>query len=453
MIRHTGFLIILVLCCWQSPGVAVAADPAKAPVPLSLEPGDRLVLLGGTFAERMGQFGYFETLLASRRARLRLTLRSLAWPADEVTRREWQFALIRYMGGRKGWADGGEVLLQPRPRDFGNVYSHLKQQKPTVLLMCFGFNESFQGKAGLVKFGVDLARFVGEMKRPLATGREAGKATGPRIVLVSPIAQERIGRFGPDPRSRNSQLKMYTGKIRSVAAASGVSFVDLFTATQRLVTAAESPRLTFNGVHLTGFGNWIVAQLMADGLGLAARPWRVSIDGRSAKATATATTVADVGVAADRVVFVTGDAVLPVPPPSSDGSPRKLTPVLAEPLPRLTVSGLAAGRWTLLINGQVSAKATADEWARGVRLTRGGSLAAAEELRSAVIEKNRQFFFRWRAVNGEYNYGRRKNPFGTKSFPSEMKKLDRMVRDRDEKIWYLARPRPAMQFELKRDVS
>ena len=45
----------------------------------------------------------------------------------------------------------------------------------------------------------------------------------------------------------------------------------------------------------------------------------------------------------------------------------------------------------------------------------------------AVAEKNRQFFMRWRAVNGEYIYGRRKEPFGVANFPGEMEQLERQV--------------------------
>ena len=104
----------------------------------------------------------------------------------------------------------------------------------------------------------------------------------------------------------------------------------------------------------------------------------------------------------------------------------------------------------LKLNGQESVTATEKEWAAGVRLIRGGASAAVEELRETIVDKNQQFYYRFRAVNGEYIYGRRKNPFGTKSFPPEMKKLDEMVRSRDEKIWYLSQPKPAVQFLLTR---
>lgn len=64
------------------------------------------------------------------------------------------------------------------------------------------------------------------------------------------------------------------------------------------------------------------------------------------------------------------------------------------------------------------------------------------------VIKNQHFFYRWRAVNGEYIYGRRKEPFGVISFPPEMKKLDKMVAALDKEIWSAANdPANAEKYE------
>jgi len=122
MFRHAIVLLSVVFAASATAG-EVQPDPVqpapKTSKPLPLRAGDRLVVLGGTFAERLVASGYFETLLVSRQPKLRLSLRSLAWPADEVTRKEFQFELIRYMNGRKGWADGGRqytgMILEKTP--------------------------------------------------------------------------------------------------------------------------------------------------------------------------------------------------------------------------------------------------------------------------------------------------------------------------------------------------
>jgi hypothetical protein len=43
------------------------------------------------------------------------------------------------------------------------------------------------------------------------------------------------------------------------------------------------------------------------------------------------------------------------------------------------------------------------------------------ELKRLAEIKNQHFFYRWRAVNGEYIYGRRREPFGVISYPPEIK--------------------------------
>lgn len=55
-----------------------------------------------------------------------------------------------------------------------------------------------------------------------------------------------------------------------------------------------------------------------------------------------------------------------------------------------------------------------------------------------VNEKNLQFFYDYRAVNGYYIYGDRKEPYGVVNFPSEFAKLRQMIARRDERIWKAA---------------
>ena len=64
--------------------------------------------------------------------------------------------------------------------------------------------------------------------------------------------------------------------------------------------------------------------------------------------------------------------------------------------------------------------------------------ARLEALREAIADKNQQFFYRFRPVNAEYVVGRRVEPFGSVNFPKEMEALDRMVAERDRRIWALA---------------
>jgi len=64
--------------------------------------------------------------------------------------------------------------------------------------------------------------------------------------------------------------------------------------------------------------------------------------------------------------------------------------------------------------------------------------ADLKALRAAVDEKNLQFFYDYRAVNGCYIYGGRKAPFGVVNFPAEFAKLRRMIQNRERRVWDLA---------------
>jgi azurin len=59
-------------------------------------------------------------------------------------------------------------------------------------------------------------------------------------------------------------------------------------------------------------------------------------------------------------------------------------------------------------------------------------------LTAAVEDKNRQFMLRYRALNTYYIYGDRAKPYGVVNFPDELKKLDEMVANRDQRIWDIA---------------
>jgi lysophospholipase L1-like esterase len=69
----------------------------------------------------------------------------------------------------------------------------------------------------------------------------------------------------------------------------------------------------------------------------------------------------------------------------------------------------------------------------------GPKLRQIEALRSEIREKNQQFFYRWRPLNAEYVVGRRVEPFGSISFPPEMRQLDEIVTDFDNRIWKRAK--------------
>ena len=241
-----------------------AAEPAAK---LELKPRDRIVFIGNTFAERLGLFGDFQTLLASRFPDHQFVFRDVGWSADTLE-------------------------LQPRPFQFGDMPDHLADAKADVIFLCYGMNEAFAGEIGLPRFEHDLRETIDQLREHKFNGVSA-----PRLVLVTPIPHERLGDKLPDPTAHNRQLRLYADAMRKVAAEKKIPLVDLFTSLLPLEEEKSAEPLTFNGIHLTHYGDWATAQIMMDQLGLSAEPLRLEIDAQSAHAAAKGGTVGTVETA------------------------------------------------------------------------------------------------------------------------------------------------------------
>lgn len=390
--------------------IFVAASAAADDTPFEFQQGDRVIFLGNTFAERMRQFSYFETLLLERFPDKELTFRNLGWSADEVD-------------------------LRPRPLDFGDIHQHLADKAADVIFVLYGQNESFEGEAGLPKFEEDLAELLDELLAHSYNGESP-----PRLVLVSPVPQEPIG-VSPallDLGQRNRDVRRYHEAMARVAESKGIQYIDLFTPLSW--RGEEAPRLTFNGIHFTDFGYWTVAPMMLSGLGYEPEPIRVTVDAQSGNATAKPGKVEVESSGEGRWALTVEPAFLPyLPGPNSVPSESLV----------VSANGLAPGRYALQSGGITLAEADQSAWADGIALANTEAHARAQRLREAAVYKNQLFFDRWRAVNGYYIYGGRKEPFGVISFPPEMQRFDSRIAEFDQQLHQLAQPTP-LEFELVR---
>ncbi|HEY7156034.1 MAG TPA: SGNH/GDSL hydrolase family protein, partial [Gemmataceae bacterium] len=224
-----SFCSLLFFCC----GFVLAAAPVRAADAFTLRDGDRVVLVGNTLIEREQRYGYWETALTRRYPDKSITFRNLGWSGDTV------FGDARAGFGTQ--ADG-----------FRHLKEHVLALKPTVLIIGYGTNESFDGPKG-------LPRFV----KGLETLLEAFAPTKARVVLLSPLKQENLGRPLPDPKEQNKNLRLYADAIHDVAKKRGHFFVDLYD-----LLSKEKHPLTDNGIHLTARGYWRSAAILEFALGL-----------------------------------------------------------------------------------------------------------------------------------------------------------------------------------------
>ena len=197
-------------------------QPIKTQLPLEIEKGARIALIGNMLLEREQHFGYLETLLYQRFPQHNLVVRNLAWPADTAD-------------------------LQPRPDNFADVEQHLTHEKIDIIFASFGFNESFAGPDGLAEFKANLMKYVGELKSKSFNGKSA-----PQIVLLSPIANENIQGV-PAADLNNANLEIYAQAVKQIASSQSVGFVDVYEPTANLMKSPGND-VTINGVHLNDAG-------------------------------------------------------------------------------------------------------------------------------------------------------------------------------------------------------
>jgi len=238
----------------------VGQAPAQVPL-LKLEPNDRIAIVGNTLAERMQHEGSFEALIYALHPEHNLTIRNLGFSADELTVR----LRSANFGSLDQWLSASAPI--PKPDAIADRENTAKNRfagiglPADVVLMFFGYNESFGGEAGLPKFRKDLETYIDQLRSQKYNGR-----TSPRLAVLSPIGFENHKtRYLPDGAGINANLKLYTAAMKDVAAAKQVPFVDLFAPSLSAYETAKD-KLTINGIHLNDAGNKTVAEFAAKGL-------------------------------------------------------------------------------------------------------------------------------------------------------------------------------------------
>ena len=235
----------------------VAAGPALPPPSAQ----SSIVMLGGGLGDRMQYDGYFETLLHLRYPDRELKLRNLCFPGDTVA--------YRPRAGRSSqWAFPGAEKFRPEFKHHrGNGVEPSPDEwldlcKPDTILAFFGYNESFDGPAGVEKFSAELEAWIAHTLGMKYNGKSA-----PSIVLVSPIAFENLSAILdlPDGKAENANLVLYTEAMRKVAEKTKVGFADLFSTSRVLADKSKAP-ITTNGFLPGDDGNRQLAPILADAI-------------------------------------------------------------------------------------------------------------------------------------------------------------------------------------------
>jgi len=246
MIRH---LLLPVLAF--VPLTILTAQP-KAPVQ-----GERIVLIGNGLGERMADHPYLEARLQMAHPEKSLYLRNMCRPGDTPGFRP-------HPSRNSQWAFPGAGKFHPQHQTHAGDGFHptpdqwLADLKPDTLIAFFGYNESFDGPAGITNFKGELDAWIKHTQAQKYSGKAA-----PRIVLVSPIAYENLSKSRdlPDGRSENSNLALYTQAMAEVAKTTGVEFVDVYKPTHDLYPTLKKT-FTRNGFLPNDDGYRLLAEML-----------------------------------------------------------------------------------------------------------------------------------------------------------------------------------------------
>jgi len=214
---------------------------AEAPTKLEIGKGTNIAIVGNALADRMQHDGTLEAFIHKANPEDDISIRNLGFAADEIT-------------------------SQMRSDAVPTTDAFLSMSKADIVLAFWGYNESFKGYDGMEKFKGDLDKYLKDLKAKNYSGKGA-----PRVVLFSPIAQEKHTDPNlPDPAANNTNIQNYAAAMGGVAKANDVQFVDLFAPSQQLFSSAKQP-LTHNGVHLSVAGYRALAPVIYKAL-FAAEP-------------------------------------------------------------------------------------------------------------------------------------------------------------------------------------
>jgi len=381
---------------------------------LQIRDGDRILLIGSTTIEREQSYGYWETALYASKPDVNFSLRNLGWSGDTV------------------WSESRAGFETPE-YGFKELQKLVETLQPTLIVVNYGFNESFAGEPGLAKFKEGLKRLT-----------EMLSATKARIVLVSPTRMEyRNGKF-PDHKADNRNIELYRDAIRDFAAEHQFGFGDW---TDSVIPPAGSTplstkqALTDNGLHLTEDGYRKTASALSDLAGSSHPEHNMVVD-VAAKTVTGFAEATDVSFT-DSLSFTATSKQLAFP---TDLRSLKDTPTT------YVVSGLKPGtEYWMHIDGNRLMLASGKQWASGVSVGLHQDSEQAEELRQTILRKNELFFHRWRPQNVTYLFGFRKHEQGQNA--KEVAEFEPLVQEQDKLISELKKPRPHKYEFIPKDEN
>ena len=364
-------------------------------------PGDRIALVGNTYADQLRIHGYLETFLLQRTQEKPVSIRNLGWGGDILTARD-------------------------RPTNFPSEESTLTKHKTDLIIACFGMGESFDGPEGIPDFEKNLKAFIASHK-----GKKYNGQSEVRLAMISPIAQEDLGVSTPKSGQRNRNLKSYVESMQAVCLKENVPFVDLYDPTIYLMEDKNAPKITENGIRLNEYGYWATSRTLADSLTPPAPSWWINLNAKTGQAEARGVSVGKIRTEGKEIRFqVHEKSGASLPPPFSGN----IHPSLQSARDRMIVNGLVPGEYLLQVDGQDVVSGNHEQWANGLPVDQSPAHKETEALRLKINDKNLQFTYSWKALNQVHIVGERKKSPAGAALPNEVIRFNELAILKDAEL-------------------
>ncbi|MBZ5856099.1 PVC-type heme-binding CxxCH protein [Flavihumibacter profundi] len=227
---------------------------------LTLKKGAHIILVGNNLGSRMMNYPYFETDLQVRYPDSLLYIRNMCDGGNTPGFRP-------HSGRPTPWAFPGaekfqtELAKSPESEGFYEYPDQwITNHKADIIIALFGFNESFQGEAGLENYKAELDAFIIHTLQQKYNG-----VSTPQLAIVSPIAFEDLSKkFDlPDGKTENKNLLLYANAMKEVAEKNKVLYIDAFTPSKAWFESEETD-FTIDGSQLSDAGYAKFGPFLAD---------------------------------------------------------------------------------------------------------------------------------------------------------------------------------------------
>lgn len=357
----------LALVAVVSLGALVPLGGVHAADEFLVKDGDRVMFLGDSITEQYQYSSDIEAYLTTRFPQWRLQFLNTGISGDTAT--------------------GGANRFK----------THILDEKPTVLTINFGMNDGGYGKFDQNRCN----QFIANTEKML----EAAKKAGIKVALCSPNAVDR--RFKSNGAEYLETQKEFYAPLAASAEKFGFPFVDQYATTRAALEKMEADKADNvkpfpDGFHTAPSGGLFMAHAILTGMKAPALVSDVTIDVPTGKVGANACKVTGLSADPSALEFSRLD----------DAIPLAIQPDYVSLLPYinhlkdlnwygLKVTGLASGKYAVIVDGTEVAQYNDEELSSGVNLgnaTKGPIWEQGKKVRDLINAKNQLVHRRFRDV-------------------------------------------------------